>query len=80
VPADGLSKFDTRNHAGIPPLAVRIVQAMGGRAMGSLFDSYSPPRSALARLDRGGYAEVASGDLPDRSLTEALDASRADID
>ena len=80
VQADSIDRLDTRTNASTAPLTVRIVQAVGGRAVGSVVNSYTTPRSALARLVRGGYAEVVGGDLPDPTLTEALDASRADAD
>lgn len=53
-----IDRLDTRTNAGTAPLTVRIVQAVGGRAVGSVVNSYTAPRSALARLVRGGYAAV----------------------
>lgn len=53
------------------------MQAIGGRAVGSLVISYTTSRSALARLVRGGYAVVVAGDMPVATLTENLDAARA---
>lgn len=76
-----IDRLDTRTNAGTAPLTVRIVQAVGGRAVGSVVNSYTaPPRSALARLVRGGYAAVVDGEMPDATLTENLDAARVGVE
>lgn len=80
VQADSIDRLDTRTNAGTAPLTVRIVQAVGGRAVGSVVNSYTAPRSALARLVRGGYAAVVDGEMPDATLTESLDAARVGVE
>lgn len=38
-----IDRLDTRTNAGTAPLTVRIVQAVGGRAVGSVVNSYTAP-------------------------------------